>query len=161
MLFTATICRGGHSSNDTRTQQDVRWKDLATQQDVVVTRAFLTGQRFSKGARTSQRFLIYQEWKKLTRSSLKGAKNRALKVRKRAEYGFGEYGFEHRTQWVFFPSLSSGERAQWAPFSLSFVWQSERTKFFAELTEFAPILSEAQWGLFSKQYSRNSILPVS
>ena len=32
------------------------------------------------------------------------------------------------------------------------VWQSELTEFFAELTEFAPKLSEAQWVLLlSKQ----------
>ena len=77
---------------------------------------------------------------------------------KRAEYGFGEYGFKHRTQWVFRGSLSSGERTQWVPLSLLFVWQSELTEFFEELTEFAPELSEAQWVLFSetvlsKQYS--------
>ena len=34
-------------------------------------------------------------------------------------------GFKHRTQWVFRGSLSSGEHAQWVPFSLSFVCQSE------------------------------------
>ena len=78
--------------------------------------------------------------------------------RKRAEYGFGEYGFKHRTQWVSWGSLSSGERTQWVPFSLLFVCQSELTEFLAELTEFAPKLSEAQWVLFSetvpsKQYS--------
>ena len=37
---------------------------------------------------------------------------------KRAEYSFGEYGFRHRTQWVFRGSLSFGERAQRVPFSL-------------------------------------------
>ena len=78
--------------------------------------------------------------------------------RKRAEYGFGEYGFKHRTQWVFWGSLSSGERTQWVPLSLLFVCKRELTEFFAELTEFAPKLSEAQWVLFSetvlsKQYS--------
>ena len=77
---------------------------------------------------------------------------------KRAEYGFGEHGFKHRTQWVFRGSLSSGERTQWAPFSLLFVCKRKLTEFFAELTEFAPKLSEAQWVLFSetvlsKQYS--------
>ena len=74
--------------------------------------------------------------------------------RKRAEYGFGEYGFKHRTQWVFRGSLSSGDRTQWVPLSLLFVCQSELTEFWAELTEFAVKLSE-----FSspKQYSRNSI----
>ena len=79
-------------------------------------------------------------------------------VRKRAEYGFGEYGFKHRAQWVFWPSPSSGERAQWVPLGLLFVCQSELIEIFAELTEFAPKLSEAQWVLFSetvlcKQYS--------
>ena len=78
--------------------------------------------------------------------------------RKRAEYGFGEYGFKHRTQWVFRGSLSSGERTQWVPLSLLFVCKRELTESFAELTEFAPKLSEAQWVFFSetvllKQYS--------
>ena len=73
--------------------------------------------------------------------------------RKRAEYGFGEYGFKHRAQWVFWPSPSSTERAQWVPLSLLFVCQSELTEFFAELTEFAPKLSEAQWVLFSETCS--------
>ena len=55
-------------------------------------------------------------------------------------------------------SLSSGERTQWVPLSLLFMCQSELTEFLAELTEFAPKLSEAQWVLFSetvlsKQYS--------
>ena len=83
--------------------------------------------------------------------------------RKRAEYGFGEYGFKHRTQWVFGGSLSSGERTQWVPFSLLFVCKRELTEFFAELTEFAPKLSEAQWVFFSetvlsKQYSARFLI---
>ena len=80
------------------------------------------------------------------------------KNRKRAEYGFGEYGFKHRAQWVFLGSLSSGERTQWVPFSLLFVCKCELTEFLAELTEFAAELSE-----FSppKEYSRNSIPPDS
>ena len=78
--------------------------------------------------------------------------------RKRAEYGFGEYGFKHRTQWVFSGSLSSGQRTQWVPLGLLFVCKHELTEFAAELTEFAAQLSEAQWVLFSetvlsKQYS--------
>ena len=77
-------------------------------------------------------------------------------IRKRSEYGFGEYGFKHRAQWVFWGSLSSGERAQWAPFSFLSVCQKE-------LTEFAPKLSEAQWVFFSgtvlsKQYSARFLL---
>ena len=56
-------------------------------------------------------------------------------IRKRAEYGFGEHGLKHRAQWVFWPSPSSGERAQWAPLSLLFVCQSELSKSFAELTD--------------------------
>ena len=76
---------------------------------------------------------------------------------KRGEYGFGEYGFKHRTQWVFLGSLSSRERTQWVPFGLLFVCKRELTEFLAELTEFAAELSE-----FSspKQYSRNSIRPA-
>ena len=74
----------------------------------------------------------------------------SVMTRKRAEYGFGEYAFKHRTQWVFWGSLSSGERIQWVPFSLSFVCQNELAEFFAELTEFAPKLSEVQWVLFSE-----------
>ena len=50
------------------------------------------------------------------------------------------------------------ERTQWVPFSLLFVCQNELTEFCAELTEFAPKRTEAQWVLFSetvpsKQYS--------
>ena len=83
--------------------------------------------------------------------------------RKRAEYGFGENGFKHRTQWVFRGSLSFGERTQWVPLSLLFVCKCELTKFVAELTEFAAELSEAQWVLFSetvlsKQYSARFLL---
>ena len=86
--------------------------------------------------------------------------------RKRPEYGFGEYGFKHRTQWIFRGSLSSGERTQWVPFSLLFVCKRELTEFFAELTEFAPKLSEAQWVLFSetvlsKQYSARFLVEPS
>ena len=82
----------------------------------------------------------------------------SVATRKRAEYGFEEYGFKHRTQWVFWGSSSSGERTQWVPLSLLFVCQSELTEFFAELTKFAPKLSEAQWVLssetvLSKRYS--------
>ena len=60
--------------------------------------------------------------------------------------------------------LISGERTQWAPLSLLFVGQSELTEFFAELTELAVKLSEAQWVLFSetvlsKQYSA-CVFPV-
>ena len=75
--------------------------------------------------------------------------------RNRAEYGFGEYGFKHRTQWVFRGSLSSGERAQWVPLSPIFVCQRELTEFFAEVTEFAAELSEAQWVLFSETVLSN------
>ena len=68
---------------------------------------------------------------------------------------FGEYGFKHRTQWVFLGSLSSGERTQWVPLGLLFVCQSELTEFFAELTEFAAELSEfsSPETVLSKQYS--------
>ena len=66
-----------------------------------------------------------------------------------------EHGFKHWAQWVVLGSLSSGERTQWVPLSLLFLCQSKLTEFFfAELTEFAVKLSEAQWVLFS----RNSTL---
>ena len=51
---------------------------------------------------------------------------------KRAEYGFREYGFKHRTQWVSWPSPSSREITQWVPLSLLFVCQSELTEFFLQ-----------------------------
>ena len=70
-------------------------------------------------------------------------------TRKRAEYGFREYGFKHRTQGVYWGSLSSGERTQRVPLSLAFVCQSELTEFFAELTEFAAVCPETQWGSVS------------
>ena len=38
--------------------------------------------------------------------------------RKRAEWGFGDYGFQYWAQWVSGGSLSSGEWAQWVPPSL-------------------------------------------
>ena len=79
--------------------------------------------------------------------------------RKRAEYGFGEYGFKHRTQWVFRDSLRSGKWTQWVPLSLLFVCKRELTEFLAKLTEFAAELS-SEFSL-PKQYSRNSIPPVS
>ena len=58
----------------------------------------------------------------------------------------------------FWSSQSSGERAQRVPISLLFVCQSQLTNFFAELSEFAAELSNVS---LPKQYSRNSILPVS
>ena len=77
---------------------------------------------------------------------------------KRAEYSLGEYNFKRRTQWVFRPALSSGERTQRVPLSLVLVCQSELTKFVAELSEVAAERSEFS---LAKQYSRNSILPIS
>ena len=82
-------------------------------------------------------------------------------IRKRAEYGFGECGLKHRAQWVSVGSLSSGERSQWVPVSLWSVCKSELTEFFAELTEFAPKLSEAQWVLFSETVLSKPYSPVS
>ena len=65
----------------------------------------------------------------------------------------------------FWLSLSSRERerTQWIPLGLVLVGQSELTEFFAELTEFAPQLSEAQWVFFSetvlsKQYSARFLI---
>ena len=59
----------------------------------------------------------------------KGGSSWSGLVRKRAEHGFGEHGFKHRTRWVFCRSTSSGERAQWVPLGLLFVCQSELTEF--------------------------------
>ena len=75
--------------------------------------------------------------------------------RKRAEYGFGEHGFKHRTQWVFWGSLSSGERTQWVPLGLLFECKRELTEFFRRTHRVCP---KTQWVLFSetvlsKQYS--------
>ena len=66
--------------------------------------------------------------------------------------------FQTQSSVSFLGLTEFGERTQWVPFSLLFVGKSELTEFFAELTEFAVKLSE-----FSspKQYSRNSIPPVS
>ena len=50
--------------------------------------------------------------------SLLVVRNQSWIYRKQAEYGFGEHGFKHQTQWVFWGSLSSGERTQWVPLSL-------------------------------------------
>ena len=81
--------------------------------------------------------------------------------RRRAEYGFGEYGSNTELREFLLPSPSSVERTQWVSLSLWFVRQNELTEFFAELTEFAAELSEAQWDLssetvLSKQYSTRS-----
>ena len=76
--------------------------------------------------------------------------------RRQVECGFGEYTCKHQTQWVFLPSPSSRERAQWVPLSLLFVCKSKLTKFLAELTGFAQKLTEFS---LPKQYSRNSTLP--
>ena len=35
--------------------------------------------------------------------------------RRQAEYGFGEHGFKHQAQWIFWPSPSSRDRVQWVP----------------------------------------------
>ena len=64
-------------------------------------------------------------------------------VRKWAAYGFGEF---------------QRERTQWLSLSLLYVCHSELTEFFEELAEFAAELSKFS---LPKQYSRNSILPVS
>ena len=74
--------------------------------------------------------------------------------RRWAEYGFGEHGFKHRAQWVFLPSPSSGERAQWVPLSLLFVWQSELTEFSRRTHRVCP---KTQWGSVSSLL-RNSTL---
>ena len=50
--------------------------------------------------------------------------------RRQVEYGFGEYGLNHRAQWVSCPSLSSRERTQWVPFCLWFAGPSKFTQLF-------------------------------
>ena len=74
--------------------------------------------------------------------------------RKRAEYSFGEYGFKHWTQWVFWRSPSSRERTQWVPLSLIFVCQSELTEFFCRTHR---VCRKIQWGSVSSLI-RNSTL---
>ena len=55
-----------------------------------------------------------------------------------------------------------GQNSLWVPLSLLFVCQRELTEFFAELTEFAVKLSEAQWVLFSEPVlTKQYIPPVS
>ena len=84
-----------------------------------------------------------------------------LFFRKWAEYGFGEYRFKHLTQWVFRPSPSSGERAQWVPLSLLFVCQSKLTEFSQSSPSLPYNLMTLSKFSSPKQYSRNSIPPVS
>ena len=80
------------------------------------------------------------------------------KNRKRSEYGFGEYGFKHRTQEFF--------GAHWVPGSelsefLSAYYlcaKANSPSFSQNSLSYTPKLSEAQWLLFSetvlsKQYS--------
>ena len=76
------------------------------------------------------------------------------KIRRRAEYGFGEYGFKHRTQWVFWGSLSSRERTQWVPLGLLFVCQ-QRTHRVCRRTH--QVCRRTQWGSVSSLL-RNSTL---
>ena len=75
--------------------------------------------------------------------------------RKRAEYGFSEYGFKHRTQWVFWLSPSSGERAQWVS-SRPLVCVPERTHRVLRRTH-PSLPSKTQWGSVSSLL-RNSTL---
>ena len=76
--------------------------------------------------------------------------------RKPAEYGFGEYGFEHRTQYVFLSSPSSGESS--VSSSQPIICEPKRTHA-AELTELAAELS--QFSLLSGPISRDiAILSV-
>ena len=61
---------------------------------------------------------------------------------KRAEYGFGEHGF--KLSEFFGPHRVPGRELSEFLSAYSFLCQSELTEFFAELTEFAVKLSEAQ-----------------
>ena len=66
------------------------------------------------------------------------------KFRRRAEYGFGEHGFEHRAQRVFFALAElRGENSEFLS-AYYLCDNSNSPSFFAELTKFAPKLSEAQ-----------------
>ena len=82
----------------------------------------------------------------------------SLSFRKRAEYGFGEYGFKHRAQWAFKPSSSLGGRVS---SSQPIICVSKRTHQVARIN--SPSLPSMRLSEFSspKQYSRNSIPPVS
>ena len=77
---------------------------------------------------------------------MKAFARKLSKSRRRAEYGFGEHGFKHRElSELFGPHRVPGRELGEFLFDLLFVGQSELTEFFlAELTEFAPKLSEAQ-----------------
>ena len=68
-------------------------------------------------------------------------------IRKGAEYGFGEHGFRHRAQWVFWTSPSFGERAQWVPLSL-FVCGPKWTHWASRRTH--RVCRRTQWVLSSK-----------
>ena len=75
--------------------------------------------------------------------------------RRQPNYIFGE------SMWVFWPSPSSGERAQWVPLSLLFVCQSELA-FFCRAHR---VYRRTQWVLssetgLSKQYSARFLLFV-
>ena len=65
--------------------------------------------------------------------------SKSAKIRRRAEYsGFGEYGFKYRAQWVFWPSLSLGERAQWVPLSLYLCAKANLPSFFCRTHRVCP-----------------------
>ena len=83
-----------------------------------------------------------------------GTKGLVCKIVKQAKYGFGEYGFKHRAQWVFRGSLSSGERTQWVPFSPLFVGQKRTHRVFCRTHRVCP---KTQWGWVSSLL-RNSPL---
>ena len=81
--------------------------------------------------------------------------------RRRAEYGFGEYGFKHRAQWVFWPSPSSRKRAQRVALSPLFVCKATSPSFSQNSPSLPP--NSVRLSEFSspKRYSRNSIPAVS
>ena len=81
--------------------------------------------------------------------------------RKRAEYGFGEYGFKHRTQWVSLGSLSSV--FELSEFLSAYYLRAKANS--PSLTQNSPSSPQNSVRLSElsslKQYSRNSIPPVS
>ena len=85
----------------------------------------------------------------------KQTENRPAKTPRQAEYSFGEYGFKHRAQWVFWPSPSSGERTQWVPLILLYVCVPSRTHRVFRRTH--RVCRKTQWGSVSSLL-RNSTL---
>ena len=85
---------------------------------------------------------------------------RVLSGKVSLKYGFGEYGFKHGTQGVVLPSPSSGERTQFL--SAYYLCAKVNSPSFSQNAPSLP-QNSVRLSEFSppKQYSRNSIPPVS